>query len=220
MARKFLGFGFLLLALLTGPPPAAAQTVVASSGIHLAPPPASVVHGAVESDTHALGFFERGAVTLAGAVQVDATAPGTYTSDASLTGGSVEAGQKVRSFFVHFDPVGTQSVRNRDGFVTFDAPILGVIATTTKLNNSDVSLGAPGTTYPTGTDGLRGLEMNPDNFTISADRRTVSFSMAASTTVDQFRVLTDAEGVVPEPSALALFLPALGAAAILRRRKG
>ena len=51
----------------------------------------------------------------------------------------------VNSYFIH---LGNTSGGTRSGTAVFDEPILGVIRTVTKLNNTDDLLELPGTTYP------------------------------------------------------------------------
>jgi hypothetical protein len=61
-------------------------------------------------------------------------------------------------------------------------------------------LGAAGTSYSNVQN--RGFELSPSEyFTISADRRTLSFQNSNSTVADQLRILTT---TVPEPSALMM----------------
>jgi len=57
-----------------------------------------------------------------------------------------------------------------------------------------------------------------DSFTISGDRRTLSFRLAAWAGADALRVLTEGNAV-PEPGALGLASAALGALVLTRRRR-
>jgi hypothetical protein len=57
-----------------------------------------------------------------------------------------------------------------------------------------------------------------DSFTISADRRPLSFNVAAWAGADALRVIT-AGNAVPEPGAAGQVLEALAALALTRRRR-
>lgn len=65
----------------------------------IAPPP-SVDFGALESDTTMYAFDEQQNVTLAQALEVDITAPGTYDDSSDLTPGTIPGGTGVSSHFV------------------------------------------------------------------------------------------------------------------------
>jgi uncharacterized repeat protein (TIGR01451 family) len=171
----------------------AGALITGASGqvIWLTAPPASVAVNAKEDATSAFAFDERQNVTLSSAVAVDAVDPGAYTM--LPTGSStIPAGTQVDSHLIHNDlPTGATARHN--GSVSFPSDIIGVIAATNHLAASDRTLGAPGTTYA-GSRQYRGLEMNAsgtlDKFTISADRRTLSFVLNTSTVIDDLRVVT------------------------------
>lgn len=170
-------------ALITG---AGGQVIWLSSA------PSSVAVGAQEDATSAIAFDERQATTLTSRVLVDAVDPGTYST---FPNGSrnVAAGTQVDSHMIHSDvPPGIPTTR-RTGTVSFPTDILGVIGSTARLGASDAALGAPGTTYA-GTVKYRGLEqdgtLSPDKFTISADRRSLSFDVRTISVIDEIRVIT------------------------------
>jgi hypothetical protein len=177
--------------------PSRAGVVVTGQLTVVAPPP-SVQKGADQSSTTAIIFQERSGFTLPSNVAVDVTAPGTSNSGNGYTPspGTVALGTSVDVWFIHSDPPGNVST-NYVGTVTFDTPILGIIDTIPGLNDTDASLGHPGTSYPTGLAN-RALE-TPDTLTLSANDRTISFNFTTSSAVDEVRILVAA---VPEPSTL------------------
>jgi hypothetical protein len=127
---------------------AASAAITGTTGhVQQVAPPASVTANVLQSDTRILAFDERQCVTLATSLAVDITPGGGA--------GTIPAGTSVSSQFLHFDPTGA-SVVTLSGSVTTDTPVLGVITSQANLDASD-SLGAPGTTYPTG-DAARDLE--------------------------------------------------------------
>jgi hypothetical protein len=139
-------------------------------------------------------FLETG-VVLTSSLTVDNTSTGNYPPNGAL-GIGIPAGTAVLSYFFHFDPVGASTTRrNSIGSLTFDRNILGVIFTTSRLGTTDIPLGASGTTY-TPAHAERQVELisaqqTPpvDTFSISVDRKTISFSFFGSSSQDQMRVI-------------------------------
>jgi hypothetical protein len=180
--------------------PATADLISTTGQIDvLSSPPASVQRGQLQSNTNIFAFNEQARLTLSTAVSVDITSPGTYTTVASLTPGTISAGTQVSSYFLHSDPVNNNAMF--DGSVTFSTPILGVIVLSGTLSSSDAQLGATGTTYPTNDSG-RGLELTAgqDFVTLSSNLRTLTVHFFTHDNVDEVRIIT----AVPEPSSLVL----------------
>ena len=154
-------------------------------------PLASVVLGETENDL-IIGFREQTGVSLAQNVDVDHVPNGTDVTfgPAAPTGGVVQAGIQVDSWFFHFDPLTPDYVTVQNGAIQFSDDILGVIFSTTNLNDSD-TLGNPGTVYPTGIEGFRAIDVTgSDRFTLLSDNRTLLFnSLMAFTNSDQIRLL-------------------------------
>lgn len=166
-------------------------------------------------------WVEQTAITLASAVTLDTSlanptqqyvisgaGPG-QTAFAAASGPTLAAGTVVDVYYVYFDPAGTQ---NGIGFVTFDAPVLGIVAYTSRLPLSDF-LRVGGAPYP-GVPAFanRGWE-ETEWAQLSADRRTLTFRGFASNPGDQFRIIT----AVPEPASSLLV--GLGLAAMWARRR-
>jgi sugar lactone lactonase YvrE len=175
---------------VTAPPSAAVLKIT---------PPPSVQLDGLESNQSAFFFAERVSFVLPSAIAVDASSPGTYNSFGSLTPGIIPAGTVVDSFFLHADPFDPNNGVFYSGSLSFDNPILGVIALSGGLDQTDAILGAPGTLYPIpGSEPARGFELgSPDMFVISADRKTLTFSNAAAGADDQLRIVTAASPPLP-----------------------
>jgi hypothetical protein len=122
-------------------------------------------------------------------------------------GPTLAVGSRVNVYYAYFDPADLESGR---GTVTFDAPVLGIVAYTERLASSDF-LKVGGAPY-IGTFAERGWE-NTEWGQLSSDRRTLTFFGTASDPGDQFRIFT----AVPEPGSLMLM--GLGALAMARRRR-
>ena len=117
-------------------------TVSTSSGIELIAAPPSVLHGALASNSKIRFFFEQD-ITLPSDVDVDITASGTYFPFTSLTPGTIPAGTDVKSCFLHLDRFSNGGI---SGSVTFgpDLEVVGIIARTINLNDSDTDPASPG----------------------------------------------------------------------------
>ena len=166
-------------------------------------------------------WVEQTGITLASAVTLDTSladptqqyvisGPGPgQTAFAAASGPTLAAGTAVDVYYAYFDPAGTQG---GVGFVTFDAPVLGIVAYTSRLPFSDF-LRVGGAPYP-GVPGFanRGWE-DTEWAQLSADRRTLTFRGFASNPGDQFRIIT----AVPEPASSLLV--GLGIAAMWARRR-
>lgn len=198
-----------LLAMGAGVSAQGALTTSGGSAVIIAPPASSVL-GATESNTQAWAFNEVTNFTLATNLLVNATTPGTYTSNGSLTPGFIAAGTVINSHYLYSDPVGG-STEAYEGFVEFDQPILGIICLRSDLNSTDF-LGALGTSY--GDNSARGLELaQAERFTITIAGTRVNFRFTTSTATDDIRIIT----AVPTPGALALL--GLGGLVTARRRR-
>lgn len=184
-----------------------AITSVSGQTTWLGSPPVSCWPGAL-TGFNAYAWDEQQNITLA-TLAVDMTNnPGTSAfMIPGLLGGTYD------SHFIHFE--GIPGVISAQGTVTFATNIVGVIVKPLTLDNSDVTCGAFGTSYPTGYP-LRGTNTSiPSFFSINAN--TITFNLAAIASIGevaQIRVITDA---VPAPSATALL--GLGGLAMARRRR-
>ncbi len=164
-----------------------------TGAVVVAAPPLSVVQGSTESNTEIKAFAERFNHVLPVAVNTNITAPGTYFVGAALTPGPVPAGTVINSYFVHFDPVGSAAINRRAvGSVTFPQEILGLVVLDATIEASDATLGAADTLYS--NELSHGVDLtlagSVDRMTLSADRRTITLDLTASTQTDHFRVIT------------------------------
>jgi len=191
-AGFFVGTNMSITEVSAAVPP---QTV-----LKITPPP-SVRLDALENNQNAFFFAERVSSVLPSAITVDATLPGTYNSVGSLTPGAIPLGTVVDSFLLHADPFDPNNGVSYSGSLTFLNPILGVIAMSGGLDQTDAILGAPGTLYPVpGNEPARGFELGfPDMFVISPDGKTLTFSNVAGGADDQLRIVTAASP--PQPVA-------------------
>jgi hypothetical protein len=157
----------------------------------IAPP--TVEPNRLENARYGMLFAEKKGVSLAASLRVDATVPGEYNMKTVMKPATVAAGTKVNSYYLHVDRVASPMAFDViTGSLTFDTPILGVIAAEGNLIRSDF-LGDSRTTYPTSRRTLdRNVPRNLDRFWISADMKTLRYEMQTSTACDSLRIITQA----------------------------
>ena len=171
--------------------PASLAAITATTGnITVVPAPASVAVGAIENNTTIGAFDERQRRVLTQPLNLDITAVGNYDSGKpALTPGTVPAGTTINSHFLHADIIGAGPI-TLSGTITFDQPILGIEITDGALDVTDNPLGAPGTTYATGTAD-RGLDFSlGDKIALMPGRRDIQISVDVLNIADQIRIVT------------------------------
>ena len=164
------------------------------------------VPGRFEDDDHITVFLERREVITSGPVEVDLVDPGEYRRLRRQSGPEIGAGTTVRSYLLQLDPVGFLDKWDGDkprveGQITFDRPILGIVAASRKLLATDSMLGHSDGDYGSLPRGLepprQTLETaeaeGKDVLILAADRRTLILNIAAGSAVDQIRVLVEVE---------------------------
>lgn len=195
-----------------GPAVAQATPISVTGQAIIVAPPASVAN--VHTGTQSWVFDER-TLSLATAVNVDISTPGTYNDSTLLSPGVLAAGTAVTTFYLHsFGDDASGDIFS--GSITFSTPILGVDGFDTSLVASN-ALGSPTTTYLT-TAGGQGFDfahppVQIDQVTISADRLTLTFTNETFGAADDLRIFTSA---VPEPATLVLL--GSGVLFVARRR--
>ncbi len=160
------------------------------------------VPGKFEDNEHFTVFLERRRARTTQPVQVDLTDPGEFRRIRRNDGPVIPAGVEVRSYLIQLDPVGLLEKYDGDkprvqGQITFDQPILALIASGRKLLQSDEMLGHENGDYGNLPRGLEPPKPNTDEVVtegkdiviLAADQRTLILNFAAGSAVDQLRVL-------------------------------
>ena len=164
--------------------------------------------GRFEDNQHITVFLERRQVSIENALEVDLADPGEYRRIRREKGPRIPAGSEVASYLLQLDPVGLLDKWDGDkprveGQITFDQPIVGLIASGRKLLATDIFLGHPDGNYG---DLPRGLEPPKENLQqaeaegkdvliLAADQRTLILNFAAGSALDQIRVLVASEAL-------------------------
>ena len=160
------------------------------------------VPGRYEDNEHIVVFAERQGITLDSEIPVDLTSPGLYQRIHRHNDQKIAAGTTVRSYLLQLDPLGTRERNSENkprvtGQITFDKPVIGLIASTSRLTNTDTLLGHPDGQYKTARRGIEptrkedNLGIKRDAVILSDDRRTLSLELSAGSAVDQIRVIVE-----------------------------
>jgi len=157
--------------------------------------PASVAHGAFESDLIQV-FHERTDILDSNLeVDIDGFTAGVYDgTTTNLPNGTIEAGTEFSSYLVHLDPTGAPTEElGFQGTIRFDRTILGILVGETSLNASDVLLSSVGE-YAT-VD--RSLDLNTDRLALFPDARTLflDLNLLADRVIDLRVITATAEGL-------------------------
>jgi hypothetical protein len=171
----------------------------------LSTPPVDVQVGALESDQYVRVWEEyMGPLSadLAYDLDEDREARDHGPNPSPLV---IPSGTYVCSYYVHLDNVGPSSTVQHAGYLTFDAPILGLIISGGNLGTfagkdllfaSDTSIGYSGTTYPpsSGVNYWRGFDVNYGNNLDDAvfSNNRVDFTMWVVNAHDSMRIILPA----------------------------
>jgi hypothetical protein len=158
------------------------------------------VPGRFEDNEHIVVFAERQGVKLESELLVDLISPGLYQRIHRHNNEKIAAGTTIRSYLLQLDPLGTRERNSENkprvaGQITFDKPIIGLIAGTARLTKTDTLLGHPQGKYKTTRRGIEptrkedNLGLRHDAVILSDDRRTLSLDLSAGSAVDQIRVI-------------------------------
>lgn len=171
------------------------QPVIQGQARFVFVPPASVGLDTFESDPFAAMLLEKFDHTLTTDLTVSFSQPGSYSVPVRADWRTLPAGTRVDSYLLHFDPIGEAlQPYSCDATIIFDRPVLAVIATGLHMTRSDVELGRPSVRYdsdfrPNENRDARSLDDNNDQVILSDDRRAITVRMAATTGMDQLRIL-------------------------------
>jgi hypothetical protein len=194
-----------LAPLLIAVSPAYASMIVISGVTELSPPPASLLPGALVSDTTLYGFAEQQGVVLGSSLNVGISLPGTWICCSPLSPGTIPSGTTVNSYLLYDSPETDESPYNFRQFLgqigfSPGEKIVGIVIGYLNLADTDALLGAPGTAYPPASYKLGGLENN-DEVILSANMQSVYVNFYTEVGGDDMiRILTE----TPEPADFAL----------------
>ncbi|MCY2942828.1 MAG: fibronectin type III domain-containing protein [Planctomycetota bacterium] len=150
--------------------------------------PSTVAVNKLEDANYAKLFAEKTGVVIT-PFNVDASRPGNYAASTDFTPSTILQGTLINSYYLHADVTGTPTTaKHMKGSITFDLPILGIISTDANLNASDL-FGSSSTVYPKSG---RASDVKSDFFSISADRKTLTYDLQTAPFSDDLRIITAA----------------------------
>lgn len=175
------------------PPQILAGVERVSGGVRvLANPPETVRPGTYQHN-YMLLFPEQTRVELENSLPVSFSGPGCHQRPEASPNlpQNLQAGERIDSYFVHYDVgAGGKDSRVR-GTVRFARPIRAVICDRHLLTRTNDLLGAWCTRYA--GPGKTNSSESDDLVTISGDRRTLTLDLGFDGTADQIRVLVESE---------------------------
>lgn len=150
----------------------------------------------VTSDNDIFIATEGYAVDLNSELKVNITEPGDYARVNELTPLELPAGERVRSYILHYSPttqVGPRRAKRVSGSITFDRPVLGVI-----VEHEELLASSRRFTRRSAGEGQHRRELNligddaGDRITLSKDRKTVTLDLISpGKSSDLVRVIVD-----------------------------
>lgn len=166
----------ILIGLAAG---TASATIVATGLDAVQFVPVDVRLDQTESDVRIIAFNERQLPCV------------ILKDDLPVDQGVIPKGTKLKSHFIHADPVNALLLEGR---VRFDTQIVGVISTSAGLDATDALFGRPGVVYPNpGDEDFRGLEpgVQADQYQIIAGGFAIQVRLQVpfDSFSDQIRVL-------------------------------
>lgn len=127
-------------------------------------------------------------------VQVSITEPGAHfiTWD-HVSSGTVPAGSTVSSHYIQLDGIGPH-IKVREGSVTFDQTVLGIVLSRKLLKDLDRTFGHHETIYPDRPHAEHDQTLENEKITLSADRKTIHLRWKILNFADQVRVIVGEKG--------------------------
>jgi hypothetical protein len=153
--------------------------------------PGSVISAAGGTEGEVRVFVENDSFRPESGLEVDRLVAGEFALAQPNPGQALESKGNLRSYLLQLTPSETVS---GDGAVetslTFDHPVVGVIFSSERLENSDVTVGSSLAEAGEGAAQDRGLESGEDEILLSEDRRTLNLRFKGETDhAGQVRVL-------------------------------
>lgn len=149
--------------------------------------PGSVISAAGGVEGEVRVFVENEAFRPEGGVEVDQIAVGAFASAKPNPGEALQASGELRSYLLQLTPSdGTGAKEDVETSLTFDHPVVGVIFSSDRLENSDAAVGS---SLPAAQE-RRGLDSGEGEILLSDDRRTLNLRFhGGSEHAEQVRVL-------------------------------
>lgn len=133
--------------------------------------PGSVISAAGGVEGEVRVFVENESFLPQGGLEVDQVAVGAFAMADSNPGEALEASGELRSYLLQLTPSeGPEADEEVETSLTFDHPVVGVIFSSDRLENSDAAVGSA---FPE-VVGRRGLDSGEGEILLSEDRRTLN----------------------------------------------
>lgn len=149
--------------------------------------PGSIISAAGGVEGEVQVFVENESFRPVGGVEVDQVAVGAFAMAEPNPGEALEASGELRSYLLQLTPTeGKDADGSVETSLTFDHPVVGVIFSSDRLDNSDATVGSAVSEVKE----KRGLDSGEDEILLSEDRRTLNLRFhGGSERAEQVRVL-------------------------------
>lgn len=150
--------------------------------------PGSVISAAGGAEGEVRVFVENEAFRPAGRLEVDRVVAGSFAKAERNDGQALVAKGELRSYLLQLTPAEkTATGEVVETSLTFDHPVVGVIFSSDRLENSDATVGAA---FAELESPRRGLDSGSDEILLSEDRRTLNLRFHGDgSEAEQVRVL-------------------------------
>lgn len=123
-------------------------------------------------------------------LEVDQIRVGQFAEAVTNPGQALQASGDLRSYLLQLWPTEGVDGEEVEASLTFDHPVVGVIFSSDRLKDSDLSVGTAITQVGEDFNLARGLDSGSDQLLLSDDRRTLNLKLrGGDLQVDQVRVL-------------------------------
>jgi len=151
--------------------------------------PGSIISAAGGVEGEVQVFVENESFRPEGNVQVDQVVAGEFAVAEPNAGQALESSGELRSYLLQLTPSeGEEGEGDVETSLTFDHPVVGVIFSSARLDDSDATVGA--TFAEADATERRGMDSGNDEILLSQDRRTLNLRFkGGSEHAEQVRVL-------------------------------
>ncbi len=148
--------------------------------------PGSVISAAGGAEGEVRVFVENESFRPDGGVEVDRLAVGAFAAAGPNPGEALESNGELRSYLVQLTPSVSEGREEAiETSLTFDHPVVGVIFSSDRLEDSDATVGSV-----LAEEARRGLESGEDEILLSEDRHTLNLRFRGGADhAEQVRVL-------------------------------
>lgn len=147
--------------------------------------PGAVLSAAGATDDEVRVYVENEAFRPSGGLEVDRITVGEFSVASANAGEALETRGELRSYLLQLPSSKEGEAKDLETSLTFDHPVVGVIFSSERLENTDALVGS----FASGSAERRGMDSGDDEILVSQDRRTLNLRFKGGPQPEQVRVL-------------------------------